>query len=115
MKLLAVDPGTYNAGFYDGKLRICKTYGKKDPLEKRLYEFMVDLDYLLTLGRYTAVAFEKNFLRGIHATEALTSQCGIIMAHAEKHECACLPIKITDWKKWAGLSTGTKKSGDKQP
>lgn len=116
MKLLAIDPGSYHAGFYDGHQ--AQTCHFKGTLPQRLGLFHYELDFRLnTLAPKVpdVIAFEESFMRGIAATKALYGQAGIIMALAERHGCAVLPIKITDWKKWAKLQVGTVKSDDKQP
>lgn len=113
MNLLAIDPGTTAMGLANRNNAWVYTVGGS--LEKRLHFMMASLESALDGSGYDTVAFERSFMRGRASTQALYGIQGIIMALAERYDCAVLPIEISAWKKWAKLQTGTKAADDKNP
>lgn len=115
MKILAIDPGTYETGVSWGERPI--TWWMSGRREERLQEFMANLDATLreaeeTSEPYGLVAYERPFARGRDATRCLWGLAGIIEAMAEHHGAAVVDIPNQTLKAWA-TQAGLKR--DKAP
>lgn len=112
MRLLAIDPGSYECGTYDGVTPVTWVLGKrnKDQLSARLGALAEQLVDKLTEepdNPYDFIVYEKTFLRGVHATAALNQVIGVIRACAHTAGVGDYGVDNGTLRKWA-TGTGVK-------
>lgn len=111
MRLLAIDPGSYNCGWYDGEHFGTWVLGKpgETPLPARLCALFGCLE---SRDKGDFVAVEETFMRGIAATAALNKVIGVIELQAQLGRAGVLHVSNSEVRKWA-TGTGRKQVAKK--
>lgn len=114
MKLLAIDPGTYQAGFYSSVRRATLSMNHiKEGRPRRLSTLATFLAELIVEdGGYDFIAYEEQFVRGGAATKALFGAVGVIEAIADTSGCGVLSVPQSTVRTWLVEKWSQPKSKD---
>ena len=103
MKILAIDPGSKEMGFYDGKTWWTETF--KGIRAERLGQALKRLERIFAEAKPDVVVYEEQFHRGKDATKCLVGLAGITEAVAANSGSAVVYVSNQKIKSWTGAKT----------